>query len=290
MMEQIKELEKQKANLKGLTPNFVLVNKGEIWEVGNLDQGNLGKFNQRGNIMHFNLKLEFPLFDGMNPRNWVKKCAKYFNLYKIPDDQKVDLASMYLQREAEIWFSSYILERRHVVWDDFTVDLYARFRGDMGREVVEEFNKLQQSRGLDDYLENFGELKALLLLKSPSLPNDYFVNSLIGGLKPSIKSFTGPFQPKTLPEAVEYARSQEEILEAIRRSQNFMRASTINSQKGLLPLLANCQRPRILVVNLTQMKPKTLTAGERAEKVTKGLCFFCDQPYKRGHKCNIKKT
>ena len=71
--------------------------------------------------MHFNPKVEFPLFDGTNPRNWVEKCAKYFNLYKIPDDQKVNLALMYLQGKAEISFGGHILEKRHVVWDDFII-------------------------------------------------------------------------------------------------------------------------------------------------------------------------
>ena len=89
--------------------------------------------------------------------------------------------------------------------------------------------------GLDDYLEAFEELKALSLLKI-TLPNDYFVDSLIGGLKPSIKSFVRAFHPKTLPKAVENAKSQEETLEAIKRSQVLPRTITANSQKGLLPL------------------------------------------------------
>ena len=29
-------------------------------------------------------KLEFPKFDGSNPRIWIKKCCKYFSLCKIP--------------------------------------------------------------------------------------------------------------------------------------------------------------------------------------------------------------
>jgi len=33
-----------------------------------------------------------------------------------------------------------------------------------------------------------------------------------------------------------------------------------------------------------------LIVAERAEKLAKGLCFFCDQPYEKGHKCDIKKT
>jgi len=39
-----------------------------------------------------------------------------------------------------------------------------------------------------------------------------------------------------------------------------------------------------------QLKPKILTAAEKADKLAKGLCFFYDQPYERGHKRNIKKT
>jgi len=50
------------------------------------------------------------------------------------------------------------------------------------------------------------------------------------------------------------------------------------------------QKPHYVQGNQTQNKPKTLTPAERAEKLAKGLCFFCDQPYERGHKCNIKKT
>ena len=96
---------------------------------------------------------------------------------------------------------------------------------------MEKLNKLQQSEGLDDYLEKFEELEALLLLKIPSLPNNYFVDRVIEGLKPSIKSSVRGFQPKTLPEAVYYARSEEETLEVIKRSQSFMRALTVNSLK-----------------------------------------------------------
>lgn len=120
----MKELEKHKGNLEGSTPNFVLVNKGESGQSGSSESGEV---QSQGNIMHFNPKVEFPLFDGTNPRNWVRKYAKYFNLCKIPDDQKVNLASMYLHGKAEVPFGSYILGQRHVVWDDFIMDLCARF-------------------------------------------------------------------------------------------------------------------------------------------------------------------
>ena len=32
-----------------------------------------------------------------------------------------------------------------------------------------------------------------------------------------------------------------------------------------------------------------MPVAERTEKIAKGLCFLCDQPFKRGHKCGYKE-
>jgi len=112
VMEQMKEIEKQRGNLDYSVLNFVMVNGGET---GANDSAGSEEVQSRRNIMHFNPKVEFPAFDGSNPRNWVKKCAKYFNLCRISDDQKVDLASMHFQGKAKTWFSSYILGKKHTV-------------------------------------------------------------------------------------------------------------------------------------------------------------------------------
>jgi len=92
--------------------------------------------------LHFNPKIEFPGFDGHNPREWIKKCTRYFSLCKTADDQKVDLATLHFVDMAEKWFASYIMGRRDVSWEEFIVDVYARFWNDVGSKVIEEFNKL----------------------------------------------------------------------------------------------------------------------------------------------------
>uniref|UniRef100_A0A803L706 Integrase catalytic domain-containing protein n=1 Tax=Chenopodium quinoa TaxID=63459 RepID=A0A803L706_CHEQI len=91
--------------------------------------GNLSRSNST-RTLGMNPKLELPKFNGVNPRIWVKKCCKYFNLCKIADDQKVDLASLNMTDKAEHWVMNYLSIRRSVVvdWNDFVVDLYARFR------------------------------------------------------------------------------------------------------------------------------------------------------------------
>jgi len=84
-------------------------------------------------------KLEFPSFDGSNPRNWVKKCSRYFVLCKIPDSQRVDVASIYLTGKVETWFASYITIKRNVDWNDFIVDVCNRFREELGSKIMEAF-------------------------------------------------------------------------------------------------------------------------------------------------------
>lgn len=64
------------------------------------------------NVFKFLPRIEFPVFDGMNPRIWIKKCARYCNLCKIPDNQKVDVASIHLVGKAEMWFARYIAVKK----------------------------------------------------------------------------------------------------------------------------------------------------------------------------------
>ncbi|KAE8665787.1 hypothetical protein F3Y22_tig00112529pilonHSYRG00028 [Hibiscus syriacus] len=64
-------------------------------------------------------KLELQMFDGSNPRGWVRKCQKYFNLLGVPEEQKLDVAVMYLMEKAETWFDGYIMQKHRVTWHEF---------------------------------------------------------------------------------------------------------------------------------------------------------------------------
>ena len=87
-------------------------------------------------------KIQCPTFNGINPRNWVKKCNRYFSLCKIAEESKVELASLYMIDKAESWVPSYLANRTDVSWEDFKWVLAARFEDDIGDNAVEHFNKL----------------------------------------------------------------------------------------------------------------------------------------------------
>ena len=96
------------------------------------------------------------------------------------------------------------------------MDVCNHFREELGSKIVEDFHKLQQMGSVEDYLEKFEELKSLLLQNIPMLPDDYFVSSFIGGLKPHLKPFVKALNPLTLDDAIRFARLHEDAGDALR--------------------------------------------------------------------------
>ncbi|KAL8108056.1 hypothetical protein AgCh_024478 [Apium graveolens] len=149
----------------------------QIYTPVRLDHGQgSGGFNlESGNSFVRNLpfmpKLEFPKFNGSNSRTWIKKCSKYFELCKISDDQKLDIASLH-----------------------------------MADKAVEQFNKLQQTISLETYIDDFENLRSVMLQSNHVLPEGYILDSFIGGLKSAVKPFAKAFKPTSISDAIEYAR------------------------------------------------------------------------------------
>lgn len=44
--------------------------------------------------------MEFPKYEGGDPRGWILKAEKYFRYYHTPEELKLDIAAMYLEGDA----------------------------------------------------------------------------------------------------------------------------------------------------------------------------------------------
>jgi len=51
--------------------------------------------------------MQFPTFDGENPKIWIDNCENYFTIYTIPKRLWVTAASMHLQGNAAMWWQAY---------------------------------------------------------------------------------------------------------------------------------------------------------------------------------------
>lgn len=157
-------------------------------------------------------KLEFPKFDGSNCILWTKKCSKCFHLCKIPDDQKVDLASLFMIDKVEKW-----VVRKNVDWTEFVVDLLARFKVDTTFNVLEQFNKLQQTDSLETCIDEFEDLSSVILEHHHSIPDEYILGSFVGGLESGVKPFVKAFKPTTISTAVEIAENTDEMVTVMKK-------------------------------------------------------------------------
>ncbi|KVI10690.1 DNAJ-containing protein, X-domain-containing protein [Cynara cardunculus var. scolymus] len=110
-------------------------------------------------------KLEFPKFE-LTLDFGLKSVCKYFSLCKIPECQRVDVASLNMVDKAGNWVSSYLSVRTNADWNNFVIDLTARFKDEYGMNVAEQFNKHQQHDFLEVYIDEFENLRAIMLQNS----------------------------------------------------------------------------------------------------------------------------
>ncbi|GAB2229057.1 hypothetical protein Droror1_Dr00023192 [Drosera rotundifolia] len=48
-------------------------------------------------------RLDFPSFDGVEARSWIRKAERYFGITGTEEWRKVEMAAMYLTGQAEVW-------------------------------------------------------------------------------------------------------------------------------------------------------------------------------------------
>ncbi|XP_074336044.1 uncharacterized protein LOC141673210 [Apium graveolens] len=212
------------------------------------------------------------------------------------EDQRVDLASLYMFDKAEIWVFNYLYVRKQVDWGEFVIDLSARFRDEVGHDVVEQFNKLQQFTSLEAYIDDFENLRSLLLQSNHTLPESYVLESFVEGLKGTVKPFVRAFKPTFVADAILYARLQEESLNNAQKlskpNNSSLNSKPLFSTVNKTPILPTPQlKPVSQGFSKENQKPfKFIPAEVRAEKMAKGLCYYCDKKYERGHKCQFKEA
>ncbi|XP_026416924.1 uncharacterized protein LOC113312389 [Papaver somniferum] len=157
-------------------------------------------------------KLDFPRFDGENPKSWIQKCEYCFQMQGVPDINRTRMAAIHLDGKATKWYDNLCITQPHISCQCFCENLCARFENPAHDNIVGLFNKLVQLTTIEAYFEEFEYLKALLLSVHPQFPETYFIASFIGGLKEELRSSVLMFNPQTLLNFFSLARMQEQTL------------------------------------------------------------------------------
>lgn len=158
-------------------------------------------------------KIEFPRFSGDDPTEWMTKVDQFFDYQKTDDSEKVYLASYHLQGEANQWWRwlkrTYHEEGKEISWKIVVDELWSRFGPTECEDFDESLSKIRQVGPLRDYQREFERLGN----KVKGWTQKALVGTFMGGLKTKISDGIRMFKPKTLKEAINYARMRDEQLQ-----------------------------------------------------------------------------
>nr|XP_016449252.1 PREDICTED: uncharacterized protein LOC107774272 [Nicotiana tabacum] len=228
-------------------------------------------------------RFEFPFFDGVDPCSWLRKGERYFHYNRILDpDEKLEVAVLHLTGKAEAWFFSYHVSKGVIKWHEFTEEICKRFEGASNSKfnLIGEFKKVEQKGTVDEYLERFEDLKAWVLIRNPTIPEDFFLEFFVEGLKEEIRHTIKMLNPFTLSQAVDKARYQERLIQVQNRKER--------SQWGRSNITGYNQTNGVMV------KGANSSVGGQGNKLlelrkAQGLCYKCGEKYHVGHQCKTKQ-
>ena len=99
--------------------------------------------------------MDFPQFDGRNPKMWQKKCESFFELYNIPSQNWVKLATLNFIGTADFWLQSVETIVKNVGWVELCAAVCARFEKDQHNHLLRQFFHVSQQSTVAEYIEHF---------------------------------------------------------------------------------------------------------------------------------------
>lgn len=229
------------------------------------------------------ITLAFPKFNGEDPTGWIYKAEQYFDIKQIESIEQVQLASFHLEGIALQWHRWLTKFRGPLTWDELSKAILLRFGPTDFEDPSEALSRLKQTTSVAAYQEVFEKLSHQI----DGLPEGFLVGCFIAGLKDDIRLDVKIKQPKTLTEAIGVARLIEERNQLHKRSNlPFRPTSTI-----VTPKVTNHPTTGVLGphphqrANPTPPNFRRITNQEARERREKGLCYYCDEKFIPGHRC-----
>lgn len=85
------------------------------------------------------------MFDGTDVEGWVSKCWKFFQIFEVVEEKKVDLVGLYLQGRAEKWYKNWTPKNEGSSQAVFLEELSKRFQAVAIEDVVQQLLQLKQT-------------------------------------------------------------------------------------------------------------------------------------------------
>ena len=176
-------------------------------------------------------------FDGLTEGNaevWIKEMQTYLELSPV---QWVKLASSYLQKDASLWWQSYLNSTSSqnystITWSEFVNIFLKRFRSIASEEhAISKLQKWRHNGNLETFVRGFTNLQTSIpyRLMSEGMRVILFTNNLL----PHLQRYVKQCKPSTLQDAIAYAREGADTFRSTNNRtvlQPFVNERNVNRQ------------------------------------------------------------
>ncbi|XP_010420917.1 PREDICTED: uncharacterized protein LOC104706420 [Camelina sativa] len=246
--------------------------------------------------------VEMPIFDGAGVYGWVARVERFFRIGGYNDEEKLALISVSLSGEALSWYNWVVNTRQFESWSQFKSSLMLRFGNLKLRGPSQSLFCIKQTGTIADYIQRFEDLSSQVTGLDEQKLEGIFLN----GLSQEMQELVHMQKPRNLPEMVAEARAMESsIMQSVVKKELMLAnkenretfCSDVKSNTHYNPngwkmktvateTIQNIEKP----ANRTEQRPRRHnTNAELDEKRRKGICFKCDGPWSREHKCPNKE-
>ncbi|KAL4588357.1 hypothetical protein LXL04_001241 [Taraxacum kok-saghyz] len=215
-------------------------------------------------------KVDMPAFNGTDPDGWILQAERYFAIYQLIDEEKLEAAVLSLSGDALAWYRWSDKQQAILTWERMELLFLKRFRSIQGGDL------------------RFIELSAPL----EGITSRIAIGSFIKGLKPNIRNELRTWAPQDLGRAMDLAQQIEEKNRSIRSSgfgalgyrptQSLTRPISNLNQNGNTGMVPGNTYRR------GQGTDRPLTEAHIQDKRARGLCYKCDEKWQRNHRCKFQ--
>jgi hypothetical protein len=225
--------------------------------------------------------MDFPKFDGDNPKLWKTQCENYFEVFHVQPCLRTRFASLNFVQEAALWLQNHEAKVDRVEnWDEMCSLVLNQFGRNKYSLYRRQLRTLRQTGTVTEYYTKFQHIRHNLLLYNSALDEYFFVDEFLDGLRDDLRSALWLHQPSDLDTAFRLALLQEEEMEPCKRRSShrtehkeFSKSGTRYSvDKGKLSRLDEDRR-------VETPKSEDRLDALKAYRRSKNQCFTCGEKY-----------
>lgn len=142
--------------------------------------------------------MQFPSFDGGQPKIWIDNYQNYFSIYSIPEKLWVTATSMHLTGNASKWFQACKQTHQNIGWKAFCEAVQTKFGSDDYRSAIADILNLKQTSTVEDYTTKFQALQFDVTMHSYNFDELFFATTYVNDLKEEIRAVMEPQVPTTI--------------------------------------------------------------------------------------------